>query len=254
MRRPPKRIQRQLTVGYLQGIAVSDEAEKVAAKEAQKSSPACSSGRPCCSSPCPCRVAHRKQRTRTMPKDAPSLDFRRTHYQWPSVTSDTGPAAALNLPIASPESSQEVTPNHLDITPHWQDLMPYDPTSGEVFSSLPEAWRKDRKRAAALGYNSTGQPRTQRNALQRNPQKRHSVPPKPSEEVRPNTADDPTMHHEPVQSSWVAKSTGLQSCYPPSQGMILAEAAWWHGEEPFFTASGTALPVQGAQHHFFHQF
>ncbi|KAL8804124.1 MAG: hypothetical protein Q9182_002757 [Xanthomendoza sp. 2 TL-2023] len=178
----------------------------------------------------------------------------RTQYPWPNVTSNTDPAVPLNLPIASPNSSHEATSNQPDIPQHWQDMVPYDPTSGEVFSSLPEAWRKDRKQAAALGYNPTGQPRTQRNPHQRIPQKKHSVPRKHSEEVRPNTADDPTMHRESVQPSWVTKSTGLQSCYPHPQAMIPAESAWWHGEETYFTASGTALPIQGAEHHYFHQF
>ncbi|KAL8678933.1 MAG: hypothetical protein Q9186_004749 [Xanthomendoza sp. 1 TL-2023] len=217
----------------------------MAEKEAQKSSPTCTSGRICYF-----EIACCKQRNRTKLKDAACLDLR---FHWPSVTGDTAPAAPLNLPIPSQNPSQEVVADRLDITPRWQDLVPYDPTSSEVFPSLPEAWRKDRKQAAALGYSTMGQTRTQRNALQRNSRKRHSVPPRYSEEVRLNTTDDPTMLHESMQSSWAPKSTCLDSCYSPSQGLTPAEDSWWHGEE-FVAASTTNLPVPGAEHHFFHQY
>lgn len=168
----------------------------------------------------------------------------RGQLQWPNVAGVDG-ATESDLQVVSHiyghVSAQES--NHT--TPHWQDMTPFDPTTGEVYPSLPDAWRKERKRAAALGYSSTGQPRTERSV-----RKRIALPSRQSKEAVPRATEVATSLQDSTQPAWTAQSSDLGSSLPSPHRRSEGEGLWWHGNENGLLAY--AADNQGGERHFLH--
>ena len=149
----------------------------------------------------------------------------------PALPQWTNEAAHDDGPIESapvvPLIIEECTRAPANIMPQGQYMMPLEQSDDELRQNLPDAWRKgyeERRRVAASGYSSTGQPRTIRTARARFPTSRPSIDPNPGV-----VDSSPITLQAPLQIPWISQPFVHGSTFQPPQG-IAAGSPWWYGE------------------------
>ncbi|KAL8855575.1 MAG: hypothetical protein Q9178_007806 [Gyalolechia marmorata] len=130
-------------------------------------------------------------------------------------------------PVVPQNFIEECTRAPANIMPQWQYMMRLEQSDEELRQKLPDAWRKgyeERRRVAATGYSSTGQPRTVRTARARFPSARPSIDP------NPGVVDScPITLQAPLQTPWNSQPFVHGSTFQSPQG-IATGSSWWYGE------------------------
>lgn len=104
---------------------------------------------------------------------------------------------------------------------------PFDQIGEEYPEHLPDLWlqgREERRKVAALGYNSTGQPRVERTVVTRHPISQHL---KKYDSSQMDTYPE-ILPQEPQQYPWVPQPAGPDATFTQLHPFPAVEDSWWY--------------------------
>lgn len=142
--------------------------------------------------------------------------------EWPNPSS--GPGKAIEIaPTAHSTFNQESGLGQ----PQVQLQMPFDQIGEGYLEQLSDLWhqgREERRKAAASGYNSAGQPRIQRTVMTRAPV---------SQQLKkynrlPMDTHPTILPQEPQQYPWVAQPAGPDETFTQPYAVPAAGGSWWY--------------------------